>query len=59
MEKEDKKNINNKKNKSKFNEEFAEDVTLYGENVSSLFKWLPLKEQKKITKHLENTTKDG
>lgn len=36
--------------------ENAEDVTQYGEFISSYFAWVPCEKQKKIVKHLENAT---
>ena len=35
-----------------------EDETKYGEFISSFFYWIPLKEQKKKAKRLENITKN-
>ena len=49
----------NKKNQSKpaYNEEM-EDVTQYGEFVSSYFAWVPLKKQKDRVEELENMTQE-
>jgi len=44
-----------KEKKKNYNEEM-EDVTKYGEFVTSYFAWLPLKKQKDRTKELENMT---
>ena len=49
----DKKNI-----QEKIKYEGDEDLTKYGEFISSYFAWIPLPEQKEITKKLENITKD-
>lgn len=47
---EDSENMNSSK------DEVGEDATMYGEFVCSAFKWLPLQEQKRNAKHLENVT---
>lgn len=42
---------------NKKDESIKEDATKYGEFVPSFDHWLPLDEQKKIAKKLENITK--
>ena len=49
---------NKNKNIDVMKEEFGEDFTLYNEKVSTLFKWIPISEQKTKTKHLEKITKN-
>lgn len=39
------------------NKEKKEDATKYGEFVCSNYHWVPLDEQKKIAKKMENITK--
>lgn len=39
------------------NNEHVEDVTKYGEFVSSYFSWLPPEKQKKRAKEIDNMTK--
>lgn len=39
--------------------EVGEDLTKYGEFVSSYFAWIPLPEQKKKAKELNEMTKRG
>ena len=67
----DKENKNINKNKVNIDEEIAneisilgkhevgEDSTKYGEFVSSYFAWIPLPEQKKKAKELNEMTKRG
>lgn len=43
--------------KNKFNLKLKEDTTKYGEFICSCYKWLPLDEQKKQARRLENITK--
>ena len=38
-------------------DEQIEDVTKYGEFISSYFSWVPLEKQKQIVEKLENITK--
>ena len=40
-------------------DEVGEDATMYGEFVCSAFRWLPLQEQKRNAKHLENVTNEN
>ncbi len=49
---------NNKNLKPKNTDEVGEDLTKYGEFVSSYFAWIPLPEQKEKVNKLENITKD-
>ena len=47
-----------KKDKNKnFEEEIEENVTMYGEFVSSYFAWVPPEKQKKRAKELDEKTK--
>ena len=47
-----------KKDKNKnFEEEIEENVTMYGEFVSSYFAWVPPEKQKKRAKELDENTK--
>lgn len=39
-------------------EENMEDVTKYGEFISSYFAWVPPEKQKNVVKKLENMTKN-
>lgn len=41
-----------------FEDERIEDTTLYGERVSSYFKWITPDRQRKKAKKLENMTKN-
>lgn len=43
--------------KKNYNEDM-EEVTKYGEFVTSYFAWVPLKKQKDRTEELENMTKE-
>lgn len=40
-----------------FEDERIEDITLYGERVSSYFKWITPDRQRKKVRKMENTTK--
>ena len=55
MNKDEKRNYEHEK--YEYNEEM-EDVTKYGEFISSYFAWVPLKKQKRRVNELENMTKD-
>lgn len=44
-----------KEKRKNYNEDM-EDVTKYGEFISSYFAWIPLKKQKDRTEELENMT---
>lgn len=48
---------NNEHEKYEYNEEM-EDVTKYGEFISSYFAWVPLKKQKDRVEELENMTQE-
>ena len=48
--------MSDKENEFK-NNEFTEDVTKYGEFITSYFAWVPLSTQKEKVKKLENITK--
>lgn len=50
--------MNNKEKKDiQFDMEAGEDVTVYGEFVSSYFAWLPPEKQKQRAKELDKKTK--
>lgn len=53
--KDDKKTMDDLKRLEK--DEREDDVTKYGEFVSSYFAWIPLKEQKEKVQRMENITK--
>lgn len=47
------------KDKKQFDSEMGEDVTAYGEFVSSYFAWIPPSKQKERAEELDKTTKKG
>jgi len=52
--------MNNKEKKDiQFDIEAGEDVTVYGEFVSSYFAWLPPERQKQRAKELDEKTKNS
>lgn len=48
----------NKNNKTNIKDERIEDVTMYGEFVSSFDQWMTPDRQKKKAEHLEEVTKE-
>lgn len=59
MKKEDNKlNKNTEKEDNKFSEEMGEDITQYGEFISSYFAWISLSKQKERVDHIEKMTKN-
>ena len=49
--------IENKEKSIKYVEEDVEDITRYGEFVTSYFAWVPMSKQKENVEKLENITK--
>ena len=49
--------MKNRKKEKNFEEEMGEDVTMYGECVSSYFAWIPPEKQSKRAKELDEKTK--
>ena len=47
-----------KKEDNKFSEEMGEDITQYGEFISSYFAWISLSKQKERVEHIEKMTKN-
>lgn len=48
----------NKNNKNNIKDERIEDVTMYGEFISSFDQWMTPDRQKKIARHLEEVTSE-
>lgn len=48
----------NKNDKNNIKDERIEDVTRYGEFVSSFHQWQTLDKQRKVARHLEGVTKE-
>ena len=48
----------NKKDKNNITDERIEDVTMYGEFISSFNQWNTLDGQRKVANHLEEITKE-
>ncbi|MCX8128549.1 MAG: hypothetical protein N3I35_00415 [Clostridia bacterium] len=46
----------NKNNKNNIKDERIEDVTMYGEFIPSFDQWMNIDRQRKIARHLEETT---
>lgn len=46
----------NKNDKNNIKDERIEDVTMYGEFISSFHQWNTLDRQRKVAKHLEEVT---
>ncbi len=49
--------MKNRKKEKNFEEEMGEDVTMYGEFVSSYFAWIPPEKQSQRAKELDEKTK--
>jgi hypothetical protein len=48
----------NKNNKNNIKDERIEDVTMYGEFISSFDQWMTPDRQRKVAKHLEGVTSE-
>jgi hypothetical protein len=48
----------NKNNKNNIKDERIEDVTMYGEFISSFDQWMTPDRQRKVAKHLEEVTSE-
>ena len=48
----------NKNNKNNISDERMEDVTMYGEFISSFHQWMTPDRQRKVARHLEEVTRD-
>lgn len=48
----------NKNDKNNIKDERIEDVTMYGEFISSFDQWITPDRQRKIARHLEEVTKE-